>query len=188
MKQEIIIDKENKVKIIKNFLIEPYFIELKSILMGPYIPWFFQSDSLEGLNDKTFMFTHSVYYKQRKDEPSLNPGWVGDPNINKLISPMVWFIKEHLNFKELSRIKINLTTNRNENVEHMPHVDYMGENEDKLKVAIFHVNTCNGYTKINNLKIKNEENQLILFNNIKHCYSTATDVSSRVVINFNFFT
>ena len=37
-------------------------------------------------------------------------------------------------------------------------------------------------------KIGNVENQLVIFNNVEHCYATATDCSSRVVINFNFIT
>jgi len=180
MKQRIILDEENKIKVIQNFLIEPYFQELENVFMGGNMPWFFNKNSLNNTSDRSFMFTHMIYdYKE---------GWVGNDAINNIIGPMVWSIKEHLNFKSIFRIKANLTTEQGKQIIHPAHYDYSGPNKENFKIAIFHVNTCNGYTQIKEKKINNVSNQLIMFNNVSHKYATATNVSSRVIINFGFFT
>ena len=171
---------QKDIKIIKNFLSKPYFDELQALFMGWHMPWFFNENSLTDVNDNSFLFTHAIFYKEH--------GWVGTELINNIIRPMLWNIKEHLNYSTVSRIKANLTTNRNKQVVHPTHRDWEGTNEDKYRIAVFHVNTCNGFTKVKDKKIENVENQLVIFNNVEHCYATATDCSSRVVINFNFIT
>ena len=61
------------------------------------MPWFFNKNSLNNTSDRSFMFTHMIYdYKE---------GWVGNNAINNIVGPMVWSIKEHLNFKSIFRIK-----------------------------------------------------------------------------------
>jgi len=180
MNQKIFIDDQNNIKVVQNFLSKPYFEDLQKILMGYHMPWFFNENSLTDVNDNSFLFTHAIFYKEH--------GWVGTELINNIIRPMLWNIKEHLNYSTVSRIKANLTTNRNKQVVHPTHRDWEGTNEDKYRIAVFHVNTCNGFTKVKDKKIENVENQLVIFNNVEHCYATATDCSSRVVINFNFIT
>jgi hypothetical protein len=177
MKQKIILDKKNRIKIIKNFLIQPYFKELQLRLLGRFTGWFYQPHSLYDQKDGCFNFTHTIYFEEQ---------WTGADHINNLVRPMIWFVQEHIEFKTLSRIKANLTTNQQKPVLHTPHRDMDWDNAEKNKVAIYHVNTCNGFTQVGNRKITNEENQLIIFDNVKHCYATATDVPARVVINFNF--
>ena len=178
MKQKVIVDKKNKLKIIKNFLIQPHFKQVQSMLMGRFTGWFYQPQSLFNINDHTFMFTHAIYFDEE--------GWTGSDHINNLIRPMLWSIEEHLEVKKVSRIKVNLTTNQDKQILHHWHRDMTGPGSDKNKVAIYHVNTRNGFTQVGDRKITNEENQLILFDNVRHCYATATDVPARVVINFNF--
>ena len=177
MKQKIILDKKNKIKIIKNFLIQPHFKDVQSLLMSRFTGWFYQSESLFDVNDQSFLFQHAIYFEKE---------WTGTQPVINVINPMVWAIQEHLEFKKLSRIKANLTTNQTKQILHPWHRDMSWPNSEKNKVAIYHVNTCNGYTQIGERKIKSEENQLIIFDNVSHCYTTPTDVPVRVVINFNF--
>lgn len=166
------------MKIIKNFLPEAYLYDLNDLLMGKDMPWFFQENSLRNKDDGSFMFTHAVYFKEH--------GWVGNHIVNSMIRPMLWNIKDHLNYSEVSRIKCNLTTNQKDQIRHPKHLDWEGKDGDKYKIAIFHMNTCNGYTQIGDHKIENEKNQLIIADNVEHCYATSTNTKIRVVINFNF--
>ena len=53
-------------------------------------------------------------------------------------------------------------------------------------IRVYHVNTCNGYTVIEDTEIRSEENQLVLFDNVSHYGTVQTDTDTRVVINFNF--
>ena len=75
----------------------------------------------------------------------------------------------------------NLNTQTSKIIETGEHTD-----EDKrFTSAVFFLNSCNGYCKIDNKKIKSEDNKMVIFNsNKKHTGSTCTDVDRRMLINF----
>jgi len=56
--------------------------------------------------------------------------------------------------------------------------------------AILYMNTNNGYTLLGEkekIKIKSEENKIVIFNSqTKHCAVSQTDQERRVVINLNY--
>jgi hypothetical protein len=54
-------------------------------------------------------------------------------------------------------------------------------------VALFYVNTCNGYTEFaDGTKIKSEENKIVIFNGSNyHSSVTQTDTKQRICININ---
>ena len=56
------------------------------------------------------------------------------------------------------------------------------------KIALFYVNTNNGYTKIKKVgKINCIANRLVIFDSsLEHAGFTCTDEDTRVVINFNY--
>ena len=57
------------------------------------------------------------------------------------------------------------------------------------KTGIFSINTCNGYTKLEDgTKIDSVANRMLLFDASRpHTPSTTTDQTVRVNINFNYF-
>jgi hypothetical protein len=55
---------------------------------------------------------------------------------------------------------------------------------DKFRIAVFHLNTCNGKTVIGDESIESKENQLIIFKNVPHYGTVQTDTDTRVVLNF----
>ena len=65
------------------------------------------------------------------------------------------------------------------------HVDYPYSH----KAAIFYINTCDGYTKLEDgTKIDSVANRMLLFDASKpHTPSDCTNQSVRVNINFNYF-
>lgn len=97
----------------------------------------------------------------------------------------------------LVRIKINLETNKGVQLESGFHWDYHSifESEQKkempyptMHVAIFYVNTNNGYTELENgAKIESVANRLLIFpNTMQHRGVSQNDEKRRCVINFNY--
>jgi hypothetical protein len=87
--------------------------------------------------------------------------------------------------KALIRVKGNLYPSTSKLVEHDFHIDF----PFKHKGALFSVNTCDGYTKLDDgTKIESIENRLLLFDASKnHASTTCTNTHVRVNINFNYF-
>ena len=79
-----------------------------------------------------------------------------------------------------------LYTNQGREIRHPTHVDVPLDSgvSDKFRIAVFHVNTCNGKTVIGDQAIESVENQLIVFENVPHYGTVQTDTDTRVVINF----
>ena len=78
-------------------------------------------------------------------------------------------------------------SNHNQVIEHGMHADFPFE-ENNATTAIFYLNTCNGYTKLDgDIKIASNANRLIVFpSDMLHTSSTCTDRPFRAVINFNY--
>ena len=120
------------------------------------------------------MFNHSFLYE----------GQSTSNYYDALILPIVLKLKSVIKFENLIRVKGNLYTNQNKFIEHVSHKDIENTSDDYI-IGIYHINTCNGYTKVGNKKIISLENQMILFDNKeKHCGSVQTDTQRRMLINF----
>ena len=158
------------MKIIKNFLEEKEFTDLKNLMMGPSFDWYY-NPYVNTEEDNYFQFTH-IFCDEGNPRPNLRL-------LNSLITK--------LKMKEIYRIKANLLTKTNTIIEHGFHVDHLIKNK-KSKTAIFYINTCNGYTKFkNNKKIYSEENKVCFFpTNTPHSGSSCTDQDIRIVINCNY--
>ena len=87
---------------------------------------------------------------------------------------------------EVERIKANCQVKTDNIIEHPFHVD----GPVVCETSIFYINTCDGYTKFENGAIVNSvANRLVTFpSQTKHCGTTCTNASRRIVINFNYFT
>tara|TARA_R110002020_G_scaffold115357_2_gene265250 strand:+ start:494 stop:1012 length:519 start_codon:yes stop_codon:yes gene_type:complete len=87
--------------------------------------------------------------------------------------------------KALIRVKANLFPSTPKLVEHDFHIDYPFQH----KGLLFSVNTCDGYTKLDDgTKIDSIENRLLLFDSSKnHASTTCTNTHVRVNMNFNYF-
>lgn len=159
-------------EVIENFLPKKDFDQLKSEL-NPHLPWFYYS-SVATSNDKinhklNYYFAHIFYYELAQSQ-SLN-----------LIVPLI----NRLNMKALIRAKANLYPSTPKLIEHESHADFPYEH----KGAIFSINTCDGYTVLDDgTKIASVENRLLLFDPSKdHASSTCTNDKVRMNININYF-
>ena len=161
-----------QMKLYKNFLSEEIHKKLMTVLFSNNFPWFYNneivgSDTKNIEND--FFFSHILC----KDEKS-NSNY-----FNIILDPIL----QNLKFKKLIRAKINCYTRSEKNRESRFHVD---QNKPHV-VAIYNLNTCNGYTLFeNNVKIFSEKNTLLIFNGEKsHASASQTDEKLRININMN---
>jgi hypothetical protein len=182
-------------KIIDDFLPQKQFQDIQSYLMNdvknisdidkkkyPPVGWAYNpnvvaSTHYKGLNNpnsssqnvKHFYMVHMVYLVN-----------VLSPLYDKLRS-----ILNKLDVKALIRIKCNLYPNSETIYEHESHTDFPFSH----KSAILSINTCDGYTKLNDgTKIGSVANRILLFDgSIPHQSTTTSDTTARFNINFNYF-
>jgi hypothetical protein len=159
------------MKIIDNFLSNEDFNILEKEISGSYFPWFYSDfkTSIEVSKKYDFQFTHFFI----RDNNIVSPHFeIIKPLINKLQS------------KKIIRVKANLTTRTSEIIKYDLHTDY----DYDCNIAIFYVNTNDGYTFFDTGKTVNSvENRVLLFNNsLKHSGTSCTKYKKRIVININY--
>jgi hypothetical protein len=164
------------IKVIDNFLnYEDYLLIYNELSSGDF-PWFFGTVVLDDATKKiddlyNFQFSHLFYSNYA-------------PQSNKIdvLFPLI----EKINPLSILRIKANLNTVTQNNIEHGFHCDYT---KKTIKTAIYYLNTSDGYTLFENgQKINSVANRFVEFDApTPHTGSTPTDTSGRIVINLNYF-
>ena len=154
------------VKIIKNFLDQQDFINLKEFCLGN-CNWFYRRHMT--WNDAPF-FNHCFYNLHRVQSDHYD-----------LVLPLI----KKLDVKAVIQIRANIVLAKEKPYKSDLHTDV---NDLNSTTAIYYLTTCNGYTLIGDKKIKSIENQIVIFDsNIKHQMVSQTDTPERVVINLNYF-
>jgi len=159
-------------KVINNFLTKDEHETLKNMLESPMFPWFFAKGKVNP-TDKPDLFDYQFVHIFYKDN-FINSNFFDylDPIIKKL-KPL-----------SLIRVKANLNPITNKLIKSEKHID----SDFECKAAIYYVNDNDGYTMIENKKVKSESNKIVLFNSQqKHHGTTSTNCNNRMVINFNYF-
>ena len=159
------------MKIIHNLLEPSVFKEIQTIVFSNDFPLYYQSE-VGKIGDKSdFYFSHLFYVddKQNSDFMSL------------IVNPIL----DKLKPKKLIRVKLNCYTKKEKHIQTAYHRDL----EYPHKVALFSLNTCNGYTyfKKSKKKVYSVENNCLLFNGLlEHCSVNQTDENLRINININY--
>jgi hypothetical protein len=163
------------MQIIDNFLPDKEFRQIYNLMLSADFPWYFANSKLPPthliIEEKyNYQFGHSFY----RDYAFHSNYGVNIIPIIKKIAPITIF-----------RIKGFLLPRADKIAEYGYHLD----NEYNTKVAIYYVNTNNGYTKFEDGTVVDSiANRMVLFDgNIKHTGSTCTDQKIRCGINFNYF-
>lgn len=165
---------ENSYTVIDNFLSEKEHEKLHSLLISGNFPYYYQNSvSYASEYDPNYYFEHMIY--KNKSPWSWFFGDVGEIFVQKL------------QLTELIRMKVNCFPREQTNIHHGFHKDMYG----KHYVALYYVNTNNGYTilDLNDEKIKIESvaNRMVIFDgNISHSAVSQTDEKIRVNVNINF--
>ena len=179
MKRDYMYISQSSYEVIDNFLPQKEFQEIQSSIMNNYSsPYWVYTPNVSGIGDgdisdnwKYFYMTHVVY----------NHGMNSSPLFEKMIP-----ILKELDVKALIRIKCNMYPNSEKVHVHEMHCDEPFSHNG----AIFSINTCNGYTKLEDgqTKIDSVANRVLLFDPSKpHCSTTTSDTTVRMNINFNYF-
>jgi len=157
------------MEIIKNFLLREEYNNLKNMFFSDYFPWFFHERSCADNKNSQFQFIHGFY---------------GEGGINSSFFKNLEPIISKLNPITIYRIKANLNTRTDSVIETGAHNDI---NDSRFTSAVFFLNKCDGYCKIDNKKYFSEDNKLVKFkSNIMHSGSTTSDTDRRIVLNIVF--
>jgi hypothetical protein len=158
----------------QNFLPPQHFADLKRLMMTNMLPWFFTDRVVS--TEKHFMFGHTF----------MENGQVVNPKFFEPVRGMLLPMQDKVKFIGVSRIRAVMYTNQGKEIVHPTHVDIPLDSgvSDKFRIAVFHLNTCNGKTVIGDESIESKENQLIIFKNVPHYGTVQTDSDTRVVLNF----
>jgi hypothetical protein len=171
------------MNIIDNYLKQSEYDELSNHIMVQSFSWFFCNEKVIGSDiDYNYHFIHNV----------VQNGHIDSPVTFEVLKPLL----NKLNAKTVFRVKINLTTKTHKLIEYPLHRDINVKDEkdieqlrkDNFKVALYYMNTNNGYTYFeNDNKVKSVANRLVKFDNITyHSGTTCTNNNKRVVININY--
>jgi len=161
-------------KVVDNYLAASDFSVLKETMVSEFFPWHFVTKSNHTSTDRfDYHMGHAFYVPD-------NGGKINSGNFNVVI-PVI----EKIKVNSLIRVKANLKFVTNKIIKSEPHID---QERFDCKVAIFYVNTNNGYTMIGDKKVNSVENRIVFFNSkLKHYGTSCTDQQTRIVINFNYF-
>ena len=140
-------------------------------------PWFLCDEILPDQPFDGFYATHLFYYIGV-------PPTLRGPDIsafNPILQPLVDILKP----KSIVRIKANFYPRTPKIFEHDRHIDFKFSHKE----ALFSVNSCDGYTRLEDgTKIDSVANRMLLFDpSNPHTPSTTTDQPVRVNININYF-
>ena len=146
------------------------FENIKNSVMDPNFPWFYSGTTANLYDKSDYLFYHWLY---------LNGNQMSD-HFNSVLMPLLG----RLNLNSLLRCKINLYTKKSKHIKTTFHTDL----PEPHKVALFSINTNNGYTLFKNKDIApSVENTMVLFNGqTEHCSVAQTDENVRINININY--
>ena len=162
--------------VIDDYFDSEYFREMKQVIMSEthdrsLMPWYFTGQLNHNHTDKDteFYFNHVIYL----GEPS--------SSLYDLFRPL-WRL---FDIKSLIRIKANCYPSKENLVTHAPHADF----PYKHKGAIIYINSCDGYTILEDgTKIESIENRVLFFDPSKnHSSTNCTNEKARYNINVNYF-
>tara|TARA_B100001029_G_C14894329_1_gene357227 strand:+ start:216 stop:710 length:495 start_codon:yes stop_codon:yes gene_type:complete len=162
-------------EVIDDFLDKEDFIFINNLILNEPFPWFYMESYKEKPDqDKTNNFSYYLNILYENTVPT-----------SQYYETIMKFILKKIEIKSIIRVKLNSYIKGDKLVEHEMHRDYDYFNHG----AVFSINTCDGYTKLEDgTKIDSVANRILVFDASKpHCSTNTTNQSRRVNINFNFF-
>lgn len=160
------------MKIVHNLLKPSVFKDIQNFIFNSNNFPLYYLNNVGFKEDKSdFMFTH-LFYVNDKQTSDFMP---------LIINPIL----DKLKPKKIIRAKLNCYTKKEKHIQTAHHIDY----QQPHKVALFSLNTCNGYTyfKKSKKKVYSFENDCVLFNGLlEHCSVNQTDENLRINININY--
>lgn len=161
-------------KIIDNYLPEKIMSDLENFLLSNNFPYYY-TENIAGEDFKktnTFMFFHNLILNGQECS-----------SVGNLITNI---IMNNISSKNILRSKINFYLRTDSLQFHDFHLD--DPNNKGIKIAIFYINTNDGFTEFEDKSIVNSvRNRLVLFpGNLKHRSTNTTNRKNRINININY--
>ena len=171
------------MKIIDNFLPDEDYDSLVHHIIGcrmfPWnYNWYVTSQEDESEHRNNWYLTNLLYATDAKPPHNL-------VHIKPEYDPIDEFVMPHMKeMDKLLRVKSNMYPSTDKIFEHAPHVDY----EYSVKGAILSLNTCDGFTRLEDgTKVDSVANRMLFFDSSRpHNSSTTTNVQTRINININY--
>ncbi len=170
----------SNIQVYDQFLKEDDFKKLDRVFCQDVATWHYNDHAVyphdeSDDTDYNFQFVHSVYR---------------DCQFVSEHHQLVYPILANLDAKVMLRMKFNLGIRTPNIVEREFHQDYYDVLPEDVpyKVAIFYLNTNNGYTLFETGdKVESVANRIVIFDGkLKHCGTTCTNSKTRVVLNINY--
>jgi len=168
----------NEIQVYDQFLKEDDFKKLDRVFCQDTVTWHYNDHVVSPEKDDTeynFQFIHSIY----KDCQFVSEH-----------HPLVFPILANLDAKVILRMKFNMNVRTPNIIEREFHQDYHDVLPEDVpyKVAIFYLNTNDGYTLFESGdKVESVANRIVIFDGtLKHCGTTCTNSKTRVVLNINY--
>ena len=117
------------MKVIDNFLSDNVADQIENSIIQDNFPWYYTGKGV--YNSNVYFFSHSLLNNGKKSDYA-----------DEILLPLV----SKMDGKKLLRAKINCYT-KTENYTHYPY-HYDNDEDKDIKVAIYYVNTNNGYTEV----------------------------------------
>jgi hypothetical protein len=165
------------MRIVDDYFEREQFLALRAALLDPAFPWepsLILSPKEAGKLEPAYnqQLVHGFYLDK--------PGVKIESKQFGLVRPLV----ESLGPARLLKVKLNLTTRKERNVEYGLHVD------TRLRgatTAIYYLNTNDGYTVFEDgTKVASVGNRMVVFDaGLRHTGASCTDADFRLVLNIN---
>ena len=170
------------IKVYDDFLSEKDFEFVKDNMLGHQFPWHIgtvvnpKKTSLLCDEIDNIQFCEWIYKDFAPQGPEFD-----------IIKPIIF--NKQLEVAAIRRIKANVTLRTPNIVRHGWHTDGAKTGEQPFVVAIYYVNSNDGYTEFRDgTKVESIANRLVIFpSTMEHTGSTCTNTKFRCVINFNFY-
>tara|TARA_B100000287_G_C20316119_1_gene655871 strand:- start:97 stop:657 length:561 start_codon:yes stop_codon:yes gene_type:complete len=170
------------IKVYDDFLIKKDFDFITHNILGHQFPWHIgtvanpEKTSLLCDELDNIQFCESIYKDFSPQGPEFN-----------IIKPII--SSRILHVAAIRRIKANITLRTSKIVRHGWHTDGITDGEQPFVVAIYYVNSNDGYTQFRDgTKVESIANRLVIFpSTMEHTGTTCTNTKFRCVINFNFY-
>ena len=176
----------NDVYVYDNFLTHNEYDSLYNVFGSSMLDWYYNDTinfSIDGDDsDYNFQFTHDIYQFEKSGVLSLQ-----NSEFKLSYKELIYPILTKLNAKALLRIKFNLNVRTNEIVVGGFHRD-LPNISTPYKVAVFYLNTNNGYTLFKcGSKIESVANRIVIFDgNLEHSGTSCTNQKRRIVLNIDY--
>jgi len=173
-------------RIIENFLPQHQADEIESVMIcppkpanpEPKFPWLYMPHPTDNKDSEMAFFTHLFYDHIGRPGKEQDPYFKGIDNT--ILSKLE---KEDMKGMDLLRVRANLYLRQKEPMLSEPHRDHFIDH----KVAIYYVNTNDGYTLLDEkIKIPSIKNTVLVFDGGKHRAVSQTDEKVRVIINISY--